>query len=104
VRPLYKHILCWPVVLKDLEYLDTETFVNLAKLQEMDMALEDLCLDFTVTESFLGTTSMRELVPNGANVTLTETNLDQYLEANLKYRLCKRFEEQLGELLTGYVD
>jgi E3 ubiquitin-protein ligase NEDD4 len=105
VRPVMKHILGWPVVLADLEYLDAETLQNLGKLQDMDPSvLEDLCLDFTVTENFLGQSSTVELVPDGANKTLGADNLDAYLEANLKFRLCDRVKVQLRELLLGFYE
>lgn len=105
VRPVMKHILGWPVVLADLEYLDAETLQNLGKLQDMDpIVLGDLCLDFTVTENFLGQSETVELVPDGANKTLAGDNLDAYLEANLRYRLCNRVKVQLRELLLGFYE
>ena len=105
VRPVVKHILGWPVVLADLEYLDAEALQNLAKLQSMDgEVLESLCLDFTVTESLLGQSQTVELVPDGADLTLSKENLDRYLEAQLKYRLCDRVKVQLRELLLGFYE
>lgn len=105
VRPVVKHILGWPVVLADLEYLDAEALQNLAKLQSMDTeVLESLCLDFTVTESFLGQSETVALVPNGADLTLGKENLDRYLEAQLRYRLCDRTKVQLRELLLGFYE
>lgn len=105
VRPVIKHILGWPVVLADMEYLDAETLQNLGKLQEMDPSvLGDLCLDFTVTENFLGQSHTVELVPGGANLTLGPENLDKYLEANLRFRLCDRVKTQLRELLLGFYE
>jgi len=91
------------VVLQDLEHLDAETFTNLAKLQEMD-GLEDLCLDFSVNENFLGDSRIVDLIPDGRNLSLTNDNLDQYLEAQLRYRLCDRFNGQLRELLLGFYE
>lgn len=105
VRPIMKHILGWPVVLADLEYLDAETLQNLGKLQDMDPSiLEDLCLDFTHTENFLGQSQVVDLVPNGSNITLGPDNLDKYLEANLRFRLCDRVKVQLRELLLGFYE
>lgn len=103
VRPLYKHILGWPVVLSDLEYLDRETYTNLVKLEDIEN-LEDLCLDFSVSENLLGGSQTVELVPGGASINLTRENLEQYFEANLKYRLCNRFNGQLKQMLLGFYE
>lgn len=108
VRPLYKHILAWPVVMKDLEYLDREIYNNL--LQLLDYAesgtfdLEDLCLDFTVNESYMGSNETVELIPGGTDITLSTNNLAQYLEAQVQYRLLARFSAQLGEMLKGFYE
>jgi len=108
VRPLYKHILAWPVVMKDLEYLDREIYNNLVRLITMaespDFDLEDLVLDFTVNETFLGKNQIIELVSGGGDITLTDDNLAEYLEAQVKYRLLKRFSDQLREMLNGFYE
>jgi len=35
VRPLYKHILGWPLTVADLEQLDADTYANLCKLKDL---------------------------------------------------------------------
>lgn len=86
-----------------MEYLDAETYSNLIKLQDIE-GLEDLCLDFTVTENLLGESKVIDLVPDGASVSLTKENLDKYFEATLHYRLCHRFNPQLKQLLIGFYE
>ena len=108
VRPLYKHILAWPVVMKDLEYLDREIYNNLVQLityaESDDFDLRDLSLDFTVNETFLGENKIIERIPGGSDIYLTDDNLAEYLEAQVKYRLLKRFSPQLREMLNGFYE
>eukprot|EP00956_Cyclotella_meneghiniana_P009007 scaffold12350_cov23-Cyclotella_meneghiniana.AAC.1 len=66
--------------------------------------VEYCCIDFTTTEETLGVKSTIELIPDGANVDVTEENLPEYIEAVLKYRMLGRCEKQINELLLGFFD
>jgi len=103
VRSLYKHLLGWPITFEDLKALDDEYHASLKKLTKMD-DISMMCLDFTVTEESLGVRTERELLENGAMKEVTNENLGQYLEANLKYRMLERTKPQLTELLLGFFD
>lgn len=105
VRPLYKHILGWPITFEDLAAQDEEYYHNLQTLLELDAdTLEAMCLDFTVTEELFGARQVVELIPNGANIEVTTDNLVEYLEANLRYHMLERTRLQLTELLLGFFD
>jgi hypothetical protein len=103
IQPLYKHLMGWPVTLRDLEHIDEQIYRNLLDLLDID-CLEDICLDFVVTEDHLGSQETVELVPGGTDITVTNENLPQYLEAQLKYRTLGRVRSQLAELLRGFYD
>lgn len=103
IQPLYKHLMGWPVTLRDLEHIDEQIYRNLLDLLDID-CLEDICLDFVVTEDHLGSQETVELVPGGTDITVTNDNLPQYLEAQLKYRTLGRVRSQLAELLRGFYD
>lgn len=103
IQPLYKHLMGWPVTLRDLEHIDDQIYRNLLDLLDID-CLEDICLDFVVTEDHLGVAETVELVPGGTDITVTNENLPQYLEAQLKYRTLGRVRAQLVELLRGFYD
>ena len=45
-------------------------------LHEYDGDISDLDLNFTVVDEALGVTSVTELVPNGKNTTVTNSNKD----------------------------
>ena len=63
-----------------------------------------MCLDFTVTEDSLGARREVELMEGGAMKEVTNENLADYLEANLRYRMLDRVKPQLTELLLGFYD
>jgi len=104
VKHLYKHILGWPIMFNDLKDIDEEYYNSLKGLMDMGADVEHCCIDFTVTEETLGMKRTVELVPNGANIDVTEENLPEYIEACLKYRLFGRYEAQLNELLLGFFE
>ena len=104
VKHLYKHILGWPIMFNDLKDIDEEYYNSLKWLMDMGADVEHCCIDFTVMEDTLGVKRTVELVPNGANIDVTEENLPEYIEACLKYRLFGRYEAQLNELLLGFFE
>ena len=103
VQPLYKHLMGWPITLRDLEHIDDQIYRNLLSLLDLQdvSALE---LDFLVTEDHLGMTETVELVKNGGNITVTNENIGEYLLAQLRYRLCDRNAAALSALLRGFYD
>lgn len=103
VRHMYKHILGWPVMFEDLKLPDEEYYNSLKSLLEVD-TVEDVCVDFTFTESALGENRIVELMDGGKDVPVTNDNLPDFLEANLKFHLLDRVKPQLTELLLGFYD
>eukprot|EP01038_Epipyxis_sp_PR26KG_P005897 gene5897-8137_t len=103
VQPLYKHLMGWPVTMKDLEHIDEQIYRNLMELLGFD-DVADLFLEFVVTEDKLGQTETVELVPGGSEINVTNANLPTYLEAQLKYRTMNRIKSQLTEFLKGFYD
>ncbi len=104
VKHLYKHILGWPVMFNDLKDVDEEYYNSLKNLQRMGADIECAYIDFTQTEDILGVKKVVELIPDGANVDVTEENFPEYMEACLNYRLLGRYKEQVNELLLGFYD
>jgi len=103
VRSLYKHLLGWPITFDDIKSQDEEYYQSLKKLSKMgDISV--MCLDFTATEESMGAHTEIELVEGGAMKAVTNDNVDEYLEANLRYRMMDRTKPQLTELLLGFFD
>lgn len=103
IQPLYKHLMGWPVTMRDLEQIDEQIYRNLTDLLDFDdiAALE---LDFVVTEDHLGVAETVELVPGGNNIVVTPENLPDYLIAQYQYRTLYRIQPQLFEFLKGFYD
>ena len=60
VQPLYKHLMGWPITLKDLEHIDDQVYRNLMELLDFD-DVSSLYLEFLVSEDKLGETINVEL-------------------------------------------
>lgn len=103
VQPMYKHLMGWPVSLRDLEHIDDQIYRNLVELLDFD-DVGMLYLEFVVTEDHLGMTETVELIPGGTDMTVDNKNLPAYLEAQLRYRMMNRVRQQLAELLRGFYD
>ncbi len=103
VRHMYKHLLGWPIMFEDLELPDVGYYNSLMSLLDVEN-VEDMCLDFTFTENEVGENRVVELVLGGADIPVTNDNLPEFLEANLKYHLMDRVKPQLTEMLLGFFD
>lgn len=103
VRHMYKHLLGWPITFQDLEHQDEDYYQSLKKLTNMQ-DVSAMCLDFTATEERMGVRTEVDLIEGGAMKEVTNDNLAQYLEANLKYRMLDRTKPQMTEFLLGFYD
>jgi hypothetical protein len=107
VQYIYKHMLGWPIMFRDLETVDEEYYDNLRQLKKMADRGEDLellCLDFTTVQEIMGAKEQVDLVPGGADMDVSNDNFPEYMEACLKYRMMDRVKTQLNELLLGFFD
>jgi len=103
IQPLYKHLMGWPVTFRDLEHVDDQVYRNLTELLNID-DVKELYLEFVVTEDKLGVTETVDLIPGGSEIPVDNSNLPEYLDAQLKYRTMYRIQLQLAELLKGFYD
>jgi E3 ubiquitin-protein ligase NEDD4 len=103
VQALYKHILGWPVAMTDLEALDADVLQNLLKLLDLD-DVSVLDLDFTCSVNVMGQTIEEELKPGGADCIVDNSNLEEYLALQCKYRVLNRVSEQVKHLVKGFYD
>lgn len=108
VQYLYKHLLGWPIVFKDLKALDEDIYNNLMMIPDMVKTGQDieyiLCQTFTTMQDILGERREEPLVEGGENIDLTNENYLDFMEANLKYRVMDSIKPQLNELLLGFYD
>eukprot|EP00520_Triparma_pacifica_P009038 CAMPEP_0118638432 /NCGR_PEP_ID=MMETSP0785-20121206/3680_1 /TAXON_ID=91992 /ORGANISM="Bolidomonas pacifica, Strain CCMP 1866" /LENGTH=753 /DNA_ID=CAMNT_0006529679 /DNA_START=80 /DNA_END=2338 /DNA_ORIENTATION=+ len=107
IRHLYKHLLGWPLMFDDIEMIDSSVYRSLQQVLEYAKGgadVEDLCLDFTVTEEMLGESKVIPLVKGGEDMDVTNDNLKLFMESRLKYQVLDRVKDQLKELLIGFYE
>jgi hypothetical protein len=102
-RVFYKHLLAWPIVEADMEFVDPEVSNSIKQIREMD-DVSVLCLDFTTTVSIFGDNQTVELKPGGKDVEVTNDNKDEFLELRLKHLCMERVSPQLYALLVGFYE
>ncbi|XP_058824784.1 E3 ubiquitin-protein ligase Nedd-4-like isoform X3 [Topomyia yanbarensis] len=100
IRPFYKMMLQKQIDLNDMESVDTEYYNSLLYIKENDPS--ELMLTFSVDEESFGTTSQRELKPNGADIEVTDENKDEYIKMVIEWRFAARVKNQMQAFLDGF--
>ncbi|KAI9287664.1 hypothetical protein BC943DRAFT_342170 [Umbelopsis sp. AD052] len=92
--------------LDDLPSLDYELYKGLINLKNYDGNVEDLCLDFSITDNNVESSEIIDLIPNGRNVPVTNENRIRYIYLVANYRLniqigrqCKAFFRGLSTII-----
>ncbi|KAF1336318.1 Nedd4 e3 ubiquitin-protein ligase wwp1, partial [Globisporangium splendens] len=97
---LVKMILGVPISFSDLEYFDPDLFKNLSWLRDNEN-VDELGLDFSVTEQRGDTMEVVELIPCGQAIDATADNKDEYIERRFRYVLFESVADQLHVFLKG---
>ncbi|XP_040172686.1 E3 ubiquitin-protein ligase Nedd-4-like isoform X6 [Anopheles arabiensis] len=100
IRPFYKMMLQKPIDLKDMEAVDTEYYNSLVWIKENDPS--ELMLTFCVDEDTFGQTTQHELLPNGAQIDVTNENKDEYIRLVIQWRFVSRVQVQMQAFLDGF--
>jgi ubiquitin-protein ligase E3 C len=66
-------------MLPDLSTMDAQLYNNLMFLKNYDGDAEDLCLTFTIANDDFGDTNEIPLIPDGANIAVTNANKQRYV-------------------------
>ncbi|SPO20088.1 related to ubiquitin protein ligase e3 [Ustilago trichophora] len=90
--------------LGSLDTLDKELYKGLISLKNYQGNVEDLSLNFTVTDEEFGVSMTRELIPGGANVPVTNLNRMEYIYRISHYRLSTQIQHQCNAFFTGLAD
>lgn len=92
--------------LDDLASLDAELYKGLISLKDYQGNVEDLSLNFTVTEDEFGVSREVPLIPGGADVAVTNENRMRYILLTSHYKLntssakqCEAFFRGLSEIV-----
>lgn len=96
--PLLKHFLGVPISFSDLEFLDQELYKNCIWLRD-NTNVEALCLTFSIQEE--GSDQVIDLIANGRDIDVTDSNKHEYLALVLQHKMMGSVSAQLSELLAG---
>lgn len=88
----------------DLRSLDPELYKNLMQLKHYRGNVEDLALTFSVSEMEFGQVVTRNLIPNGANVPVTNENRIRYIHVVANYKLNVLSSSESAAFLVGFRD
>lgn len=100
-RAVYKRILGIAVSLKDMETLDLEYFKSLMWMLENDIT-DVITEDFSMETDDYGEHKTIDLIPNGRNIPVDETNKHEYVKLVVNYRLQTSVAEQMDNFLIGF--
>jgi E3 ubiquitin-protein ligase HUWE1 len=103
-RAFLKHMLGQAPTLADLESQDPEFFTSLTRvlsLSREELAACDFAFVRTV-EHALGERRDEELVPGGADITVTHANRHLYVELMVEHRLTRSIVAQTDAFLLGF--
>eukprot|EP00047_Mylnosiga_fluctuans_P002681 m.225488 g.225488 ORF g.225488 m.225488 type:complete len:926 (-) comp11270_c0_seq1:199-2976(-) len=101
VVSFYKKMLGRPVTLSDLQDTDADVHRSLLWLLENDIS-EVTDMTFSVDYDHFGDVITHELIPNGANVQVTNGNKGEFVRLMVEWRLARGTEQQMSALLFGF--
>ncbi|RLN90612.1 hypothetical protein BBJ28_00004175 [Nothophytophthora sp. Chile5] len=88
----------------DLASLDPEMYKSLMHLKHYAGNVEDLALTFSVSEMEFGQVVTRNLVPDGANIPVTNANRIRYMHVMANYKLNVLSSMESAAFLKGFRD
>ena len=103
-RSVYRHLVGEEPCFRDVASIDPELFNNMEKLLKIDLDEIDLGLDFTISQEKFGQVEDIEMIPDGANVRVTNANKKEYIRLRCQMRMTKSIERQFFEFLSGFYE
>ncbi|XP_021962373.1 E3 ubiquitin-protein ligase HUWE1 isoform X3 [Folsomia candida] len=103
-RSFYKHILGKPVRYTDMESEDYSFYQGLAFLMENTVDELGYELTFSTEVQEFGVTEIRDLIPNGRNIPVTEVNKMEYIRLVCQMKMTGAIRKQLNAFLEGFYD
>jgi E3 ubiquitin-protein ligase HERC4 len=105
---LYKRILDQPITLEDFTEIHPSEGHSLEKLLEYEGDdLEDVfCLDFSINIDALGHSTQVDLIENGANVSVTQSNkalfVEKYIQRKMELGPNGTIKDQMNAFIQGF--
>ncbi|XP_036373044.1 probable E3 ubiquitin-protein ligase HERC3 isoform X1 [Megalops cyprinoides] len=102
---LYKKLLNVSPSLEDLKELSPTEGRSLQQLLDYqgDDVEETFCLNFAITREYYGLTEVKELVPDGENITVNKDNRQEFVDTYLNYVFNYSVEEVYMAFSSGFL-
>eukprot|EP00602_Paraphysomonas_sp_CaronLab_P004577 CAMPEP_0185036162 /NCGR_PEP_ID=MMETSP1103-20130426/28714_1 /TAXON_ID=36769 /ORGANISM="Paraphysomonas bandaiensis, Strain Caron Lab Isolate" /LENGTH=4103 /DNA_ID=CAMNT_0027573585 /DNA_START=26 /DNA_END=12337 /DNA_ORIENTATION=+ len=103
-RSFYKHVLGVPVEYSDIEGIEPEYFKSLKQI--LEYPLEDLGLELTFSSDVqtFGRHEVVDLIPNGRNIPVTDSNKADYIRLISHHSMTSAIRSQIDCFLQGFHD
>ncbi|XP_043493606.1 E3 ubiquitin-protein ligase HUWE1 [Polistes fuscatus] len=103
-RSFYKHILGILVKHTDMESEDYSFYKGLVYLTEHTIADLGYELTFSTEVNEFGVNDVRDLIPNGRNIVVTEETKLEYIRLVCQMKMTRAIRKQLTAFLEGFYD
>ena len=101
-RSLYKHACGIALDYRDVASIDPEYYRSLQWILDNDISDLQLGITFAVEVDKVGCTEVVQLVPDGANVPVTEANKREYVHLSTQLKMTAAIGSQLLSFLMGF--
>ncbi|OQV13389.1 E3 ubiquitin-protein ligase HUWE1 [Hypsibius exemplaris] len=103
-RSFYKHILGKPVKYTDMESEDYSFYQGLVYLLNHPVEEVGSELSFSMEVQEFGETKVKDLIPNGEKIPVTNENKHDYVRLACQMRMTHSIREQLDSFLAGFYE
>ncbi|CAG9335559.1 unnamed protein product [Blepharisma stoltei] len=104
-RSFYKHILGQQVNYQDMEDLDPDFYKSLKYLLGINLNDSDLHeYYFALEEEEFGKLEVKELIPGGKTIRVTEANKMEYIKLLCHMKMTKNILKQINAFLEGFYE
>ena len=103
-RIIYKLISGTPISYHDMENYDPVYYNSIKWLLENDFTDTETCLTYSYNHDNLGEIQTVDLIENGRNVEVTESNKFDYVQRLCSSKLYDSIKPQIDALLKGFYD
>ena len=90
------------LTLDDLKYVDLQLYNSVKFIEDNSIDDAYLFMDFTVIEERFGKKEVKELIPNGAQIEVTDANKHEYIEKLVDWHFFDGVRPQIAGLVHGF--
>ncbi|CBY07488.1 unnamed protein product [Oikopleura dioica] len=102
IKPIYSLLLKRKLTLDDLKYVDLQLYNSVKFIKDNSIDDAYLFMDFTVVEERFGKKEVKELIPNGAEIEVTDANKHEYIEKLVNWHFFDGVRPQIAGLVHGF--